>query len=194
MDNPKYLVEARCLPIVASYTVAHEDKGMPICDRNGSCGDGLFLAPAQIDSPTTPESSPPQRMSAATTRPHAEAIAAGFGCRFAEFFREFIVKLPGVQRALFVDKPGCRSQDHVPRIPERPNDQLSLSAEMAARPGATRSPMPAARPRTSTPSSSAAPSGAALSAVHRGSRQALGIEGFRLRHECRLRVRCLAMR
>jgi beta-ketodecanoyl-[acyl-carrier-protein] synthase len=67
---------------------------------------------------------------------HAEAIAAGSVAALLNSSVEFIVKASGVKSRYVVDKAGLLDPKIMcPRIPERPNDQLSLSAEMAAAAG-----------------------------------------------------------
>ena len=67
-----------------------------------------------------------------TNRANAEAIAAGTATALVESSAEFIVKASGIKARYAVDKDGILDPEIMcPRIPERPNDQISLLAEMA---------------------------------------------------------------
>jgi len=63
---------------------------------------------------------------------HASAIAGGTVEALAESSAEFIVKASGIRNRYVVDKAGVLDPDSMcPRIPERPNDKISVLAEMA---------------------------------------------------------------
>jgi beta-ketodecanoyl-[acyl-carrier-protein] synthase len=63
---------------------------------------------------------------------HAEAIAAGEAVALAPSSTEFIVKASGIKNRYVMDKRGVLDPDVMcPRIPERPNEQVSVLAEMA---------------------------------------------------------------
>ncbi|MEJ1969675.1 MAG: beta-ketoacyl-ACP synthase III [Rhizomicrobium sp.] len=67
-----------------------------------------------------------------TNASNAEAIAAGTQAALVESSAEFIVKASGIKSRYVVDKAGVLDPAIMtPRIPERPNDQLSVLAEMA---------------------------------------------------------------
>ena len=67
-----------------------------------------------------------------TNAANAEAIAAGKATALVESSAEFIVKASGIKARYVVDKAGVLDPDVMcPRIPERPNDQISVLAEMA---------------------------------------------------------------
>ena len=63
---------------------------------------------------------------------HAQAIAEGKVAPLAESSVEFIVKASGIKARHVIDKSGILDPDIMcPRIPERPNEQISVLAEMA---------------------------------------------------------------
>ena len=63
---------------------------------------------------------------------HAEAIAAGSVDALQESSSDFIVKASGIRRRYMIDKAGVLDPEIMcPRIPERPNEQISILAEMA---------------------------------------------------------------
>jgi beta-ketodecanoyl-[acyl-carrier-protein] synthase len=63
---------------------------------------------------------------------NAAAIAAGTMQPLTESSAEFIVKASGIKARYVVDKAGVLDPDVMtPRIPERPNEQISILAEMA---------------------------------------------------------------
>ncbi len=63
---------------------------------------------------------------------HADAIATGRLSPLAESSSEFIFKASGIKSRHVVDKTGILDPDIMcPRIPERPNDQISVLAEIA---------------------------------------------------------------
>jgi beta-ketodecanoyl-[acyl-carrier-protein] synthase len=67
---------------------------------------------------------------------HAEAIAAGSVATLQDSSTDFIVKASGVKSRYVIDKAGLLDPKIMcPRIPERSNGQLSVSAEMAAQAG-----------------------------------------------------------
>ncbi|HWD27214.1 MAG TPA: beta-ketoacyl-ACP synthase III [Rhizomicrobium sp.] len=67
-----------------------------------------------------------------TNAKNAEAIAAGTAAALVESSAEFIVKASGIKARYVVDKAGVLDPEVMtPRIPERPNDQVSILAEMA---------------------------------------------------------------
>ena len=67
---------------------------------------------------------------------HAEAIAAGSIVALQDSSTEFIVKASGVKNRYVIDKAGVLDPKIMcPRVPERPNEQLSVQAEMAAAAG-----------------------------------------------------------
>jgi beta-ketodecanoyl-[acyl-carrier-protein] synthase len=64
---------------------------------------------------------------------HAVAIAAGEVEPLLESSVDFIVKASGIKSRYVMDKRGLLDPDIMcPRIPERPNDQISVLAEMAS--------------------------------------------------------------
>ena len=63
---------------------------------------------------------------------HADAIGAGTMQPLAESSVEFIFKASGIKSRYVMDKAGVLDPEVMcPRLPERPNDQLSLLAEIA---------------------------------------------------------------
>ena len=67
---------------------------------------------------------------------HAEGIAAGSIAALQDSSAVFIVKASGVKNRYVIDKAGVLDPKIMcPRIPERPNDQLSVSAEIAVAAG-----------------------------------------------------------
>lgn len=63
---------------------------------------------------------------------NADAIAAGMRTALVESSAEFIVKASGIKARYVMDKAGVLDPEVMcPRIPERPNDQISVLAEMA---------------------------------------------------------------
>lgn len=63
---------------------------------------------------------------------NAEAIAAGTLQALAESSAEFIVKASGIQSRYVIDKTGVLDPARMfPHIPERPDDQLGIQAEIA---------------------------------------------------------------
>jgi len=65
-------------------------------------------------------------------RAHVDAIAAGTGTALQESSSEFVFKASGIKSRYVVDKAGILDPDIMcPRIAERPNDQISVLAEMA---------------------------------------------------------------
>jgi beta-ketodecanoyl-[acyl-carrier-protein] synthase len=65
-------------------------------------------------------------------RAHADAIAAGTMQPLAESSVEFIVKASGIKNRYVMDKTGVLDPEVMcPRLAERPNEQVSVLAEMA---------------------------------------------------------------
>ncbi len=65
---------------------------------------------------------------------HAEEIAAGTMPALSESSVEFIVKASGIKSRYVMDKTGTLDPEVMtPRIPERPNEEISVLAEMAVR-------------------------------------------------------------
>ena len=63
---------------------------------------------------------------------HAADIAAGKTQALAESSTEFVFKASGIKSRFVVEKDNVLDPDVMrPRIPERPNDQISILAEMA---------------------------------------------------------------
>ncbi|MDE2182995.1 MAG: beta-ketoacyl-ACP synthase III [Alphaproteobacteria bacterium] len=63
---------------------------------------------------------------------HAKAIAAGSMTPLLESSSDFIVKASGIKRRYVLDRQGILDPDIMcPRIPERPDDQISVMAEIA---------------------------------------------------------------
>ena len=93
-------------------------------------GTGLFTPPHTISNHELVESfnEYARRHNAA----HAEAIAAGAVPALAESSVEFIVKASGIQSRYVMDKAGVLDPAVMcPRLPERPNGELSILAEIA---------------------------------------------------------------
>ena len=67
---------------------------------------------------------------------HAEAIAAGSVAALLDSSVDFIVKASGIKNRHVIDKAGVLDPKIMcPRIPERPNEQISIQAEIAAAAG-----------------------------------------------------------
>jgi beta-ketodecanoyl-[acyl-carrier-protein] synthase len=63
---------------------------------------------------------------------HAEAIASGKVAALAPSSSDFILKASGIQNRYVMDKASVLDPEVMcPRIPERPNDQIAVLAEMA---------------------------------------------------------------
>ncbi|HEX2593856.1 MAG TPA: beta-ketoacyl-ACP synthase III [Rhizomicrobium sp.] len=63
---------------------------------------------------------------------HADAIASGSVTALASSSAEFILKASGIENRYVLDKASILDPEVMcPRIPERPNDQISVLAEMA---------------------------------------------------------------
>ncbi len=78
---------------------------------------------------------------------HAEAIAAGTVAQLLDSSADFIIKASGIKSRYVMDKTGVLDPDVMcPRIPERPNDQISILAEMAV--AAARDALAAAERKT----------------------------------------------
>jgi beta-ketodecanoyl-[acyl-carrier-protein] synthase len=93
-------------------------------------GTGLFTPPHTISNDELVQSfnEYARRRNAA----HAEAIAAGTMAALAESSTEFIEKASGVKSRYVMDKAGVLDPEIMcPRIAERPNDALSILAEIA---------------------------------------------------------------
>jgi beta-ketodecanoyl-[acyl-carrier-protein] synthase len=92
-------------------------------------GTGLFTPPNAISNEELVESfnAHVRKFNAA----NADSIAAGTVQALNESSVEFIVKASGIKSRYVMDKAGILDPDIMcPRIPERPNDQLSILAEM----------------------------------------------------------------
>jgi beta-ketodecanoyl-[acyl-carrier-protein] synthase len=71
-----------------------------------------------------------------TNATHAEAIAKGAMVPLLESSAEFIVKASGIKNRYVMDKAGVLDPEIMcPRIPERPNEQISVLAEIAVAAG-----------------------------------------------------------
>jgi beta-ketodecanoyl-[acyl-carrier-protein] synthase len=93
-------------------------------------GTGLYTPPHSISNEELVSSfnAYARRANAA----NAEAIAAGKVAPLVESSAEFIVKASGVKSRYVVDKAGILDPDVMcPRLPERPNEEISILAEMA---------------------------------------------------------------
>jgi beta-ketodecanoyl-[acyl-carrier-protein] synthase len=93
-------------------------------------GSGLFTPAASIsnDELVSSFNTYVRRHNAA----NAGAIAAGTQVPLAESSTEFVLKASGIKSRYVMDKEGILDPDVMcPRLPERPNDQISVLAEMA---------------------------------------------------------------
>jgi len=93
-------------------------------------GTGLFTPPHSIsnDELVVSFNEYVRRHNAA----HAEAIAAGSMAALAPSSAEFIVKASGIKNRYVMDKDAILDPEVMcPRIAERPNEQISILAEMA---------------------------------------------------------------
>src|SRR5262245_32610099 len=63
---------------------------------------------------------------------NAAAIAAGTAQPLKESSPEFILKASGIEQRYVLDKTGVLDPERMcPNLPERPDDQLAIQAEMA---------------------------------------------------------------
>ncbi|MEI9993712.1 MAG: beta-ketoacyl-ACP synthase III [Rhizomicrobium sp.] len=93
-------------------------------------GTGLYTPPNSISNDELVASF--NTYVRAANAANAEAIAAGKMAALTESSAEFIVKASGIKARYVVDKAGVLDPAIMcPRIPERPNDQISVLAEMA---------------------------------------------------------------
>ena len=93
-------------------------------------GTGLFTPPNSISNDELVASF--NEYVGRYNRAHAEAIEAKTVTPLAESSTEFIVKASGIKSRYVVDKAGILDPEIMaPRIAERPNDQISVLAEMA---------------------------------------------------------------
>ncbi len=93
-------------------------------------GTGLYTPPQSISNEelVTAFNTYARKINAA----NAQAIAAGTATALVESSAEFIVKASGIKSRFVVDKAGILDPDVMcPRLPERPNEQISILAEMA---------------------------------------------------------------
>jgi beta-ketodecanoyl-[acyl-carrier-protein] synthase len=105
-------------------------KGMAMATRLAVSGTGLYTPPHSIsnDELVSAFNAYVRQANAA----NAGAIAAGTATALVESSSEFIVKASGITARFVVDKAGILDPDIMcPQVAERPNDQLSLLAEMA---------------------------------------------------------------
>ena len=111
---------------------------------------------------------------------HAGSIAAGDAEPLLESSVDFIVKASGIKSRYVMDKTGLLDPDIMcPRIPERPNDQISVLAEMAS--AAARNALAAAERKPAEIDGvivSCANLQRAYPAIAIEVQDALGIEGF----------------
>ncbi len=93
-------------------------------------GTGLYTPPQSISNEelVTAFNAYARKINAA----NAQAIAAGTATALVESSAEFIVKASGIKSRFVVDKAGILDPNVMcPRLPERPNEQISILAEMA---------------------------------------------------------------
>ena len=95
-------------------------------------GTGVYVPPDTIDNAEllAPYNEYVRRHNAA----HATEIAAGKMEPLEESTEDFVLKATGIRRRHVVTREGMLDPDILcPRMPERPDDRLSLSAEMAVK-------------------------------------------------------------
>jgi len=93
-------------------------------------GTGLFTPPFSISNEELVASF--NEYARRYNASHASAIASGTVTSLQESSVDFIVKASGIRNRYVVDKEGILDPDIMcPRVPERPNDQISLLAEIA---------------------------------------------------------------
>jgi beta-ketodecanoyl-[acyl-carrier-protein] synthase len=93
-------------------------------------GTGLYTPPQAISNDELVASF--NAYARKTNAANAAAIAAGTESAIVESSAEFIVKASGIKSRFVVDKAGILDPDIMcPRLPERPNEQVSILAEMA---------------------------------------------------------------
>jgi beta-ketodecanoyl-[acyl-carrier-protein] synthase len=92
-------------------------------------GTGLYTPPHSITNDELVASF--NAYVAAHNRRNAEAIARGELAALEESSSAFVVKASGIERRYVVDREGILDPERMcPRIPERPDDALSVQAEM----------------------------------------------------------------
>lgn len=93
-------------------------------------GTGLYTPPHSISNEELVSSFNTYVRKTNATNPHQ--IAEGKTTGLVESSVEFIVKASGIKSRYVVDKSGILDPEIMcPRLPERPNDQISILAEMA---------------------------------------------------------------
>jgi beta-ketodecanoyl-[acyl-carrier-protein] synthase len=93
-------------------------------------GTGLFTPAASISNDELVESF--NEFVRRHNTAHAQAIAEGTVAALQESSTEFVTKASGIENRYVMDKTGILDPDVMcPRIPERPNDRISILAEMA---------------------------------------------------------------
>jgi beta-ketodecanoyl-[acyl-carrier-protein] synthase len=108
----------------------NQNKGMADLASIAISGTGLFTPPNSISNDELVASF--NEYVARHNRRHAEAIAEGSVQALTNSSAEFIVKASGIKARYVMDKAGVLDPEVMcPRIPERPNDQISVLAEMA---------------------------------------------------------------
>lgn len=94
-------------------------------------GTGLFTPPQSISNEELVASF--NAYARRYNEDHAPAIADGKVAALQESSEEFIAKASGIKNRHVIDKTGILDPDIMcPRIPERPNEQISLLAEISA--------------------------------------------------------------
>src|SRR6185312_10904634 len=107
----------------------NQNKGMASLASIAISGTGLFTPPNSISNDELVASF--NEYVARHNRRHAEAIAEGSVQALTNSSAEFIVKASGIKNRYVMDKHGVLDPEIMcPRIPERPNDQISVLAEM----------------------------------------------------------------
>jgi beta-ketodecanoyl-[acyl-carrier-protein] synthase len=108
----------------------NQNKGMAELASIAISGTGLFTPPHSISNDELVASF--NEYVARHNRRHADAIAEGSVQALTNSSAEFIVKASGIKARYVMDKAGVIDPEIMsPRIPERPNDQISVLAEMA---------------------------------------------------------------
>lgn len=114
--------------------MADDDNGVAVVTGLALSGTGLYTPAQSISNEELVASfNEYVRRYNAT---HAEAIADGSVAALLDSSVDFIVRASGVKNRYVMDKVGLLDPKIMcPRIPERPNDQLSISAEIAVAAG-----------------------------------------------------------
>jgi beta-ketodecanoyl-[acyl-carrier-protein] synthase len=124
------LVNRLPLPVRWASVPVKKFKGMARVTALAVSGTGLYTPPYAISNEELVTAF--NRYVEKTNAANADAIADGKMAALVPSSAEFIVKASGIKARYVVDKAGILDPDIMcPRLPERPNTQISILAEMA---------------------------------------------------------------